>query len=163
MSTYYPISVEELQNIPGVGTGKASRFGKEFVKLIKKHVEENEIDRPMDMVVKLVANKSKNKIAIIQSIDRQMPLDDIASSKGMEMDELIKELESIVYSGTRVNIDYYIDQVMDEDHRDDIFYYFKEDAETDDIQAALEELGEDQYSEEDVRIVRIKFLSEVGN
>jgi ATP-dependent DNA helicase RecQ len=163
MSTYYPISVEELQNIPGVGTGKASRFGKEFVKLIKKHVEENEIDRPMDMVVKSVANKSKNKIAIIQSIDRQMPLDDIASSKGMEMDELIKELESIVYSGTRVNIDYYIDQVMDEDHRDDIFYYFKEDAETDDIQAALEELGEDQYSEEDVRIVRIKFLSEVGN
>ncbi|MCG8580902.1 MAG: DNA helicase RecQ, partial [Bacteroidales bacterium] len=141
MSTYYPVSIEELQNIPGVGTGKASRFGKEFVKLIATHVEENEIDRPMDMVVKSVANKSKNKIAIIQSIDRQMPLDDIASSKGMEMDDLIKELESIVYSGTRVNIDYYIDQVMDDDHRDDIFYYFKEDAETDDIQAALEELG----------------------
>ena len=163
MSTYYPISTEELQNIPGVGTGKASRFGKEFVKLIARHVDENEIDRPMDMVVKSVANKSKNKIAIIQSIDRQMPLDDIAASKGLEMDELIKELESIVYSGTRVNIDYYIDQVMDEDHRDDIFYYFKEDAETDDIQSALEELGEDQYSEEDVRIVRIKFISEVGN
>ncbi len=163
MSTYYPISIDELQNIPGVGTGKASRFGKEFVKLISKHVEENEIDRPMDMVVRSVANKSKNKIAIIQSIDRQMPLDDIAASKGLEMVDLIKELESIVYSGTRVNIDYYIDQVMDEDHRDDIFYYFKEDAETDDIEAALEELGEDQYSEEDVRIVRIKFLSEVGN
>ncbi|MBS2213899.1 DNA helicase RecQ [Carboxylicivirga mesophila] len=163
MSTYYPITIEELQNIPGVGTGKASRFGKEFVKLIAKHVEENELERPMDLVVKSVANKSKNKIAIIQGIDRQMPLDDIAASKGMEMEELIKELESIVYSGTRVNIDYYIDQVMDEDHRDDIFYYFKEDAETDDIQAALEELGEDQYSEEDVRIVRIKFISEVGN
>ncbi|TRX71258.1 DNA helicase RecQ [Carboxylicivirga sp. M1479] len=163
MSTYYPISIEELQNIPGVGTGKASRFGKEFVKLIKQHVDENEIDRPMDLVVKSIANKSKNKIFIIQSIDRQMPLDDIASSKGMEMVDLIKELESIVYSGTRVNIDYYIDQVMDEDHRDDIFYYFKEDAETDDIQEALEELGEDQYSEEDVRIVRIKFISEVGN
>jgi len=163
MSTYYPITIEELQNIPGVGTGKASRFGKEFVKLISRHVEENELDRPIDLVVKSVANKSKNKISIIQSIDRQMPLDDIASSKGMEMKDLIKELESIVYSGTRVNIDYYIDQVMDEDHRDDIFYYFKEDAETDDIGEALEELGEDQYVEEDVRIVRIKFLSEVGN
>jgi len=163
MSTYYPITIDELQNIPGVGTGKASRFGKEFIKLIKQHVEDNELERPIDMVVKSVANKSKNKISIIQSIDRQMPLDDIASSKGMEMPELIKELESIVYSGTRVNIDYYIDQVMDEDHRDDIFYYFKEDAETDDINEALTELGEDQYSEEDVRIVRIKFLSEVGN
>ncbi|WP_430812930.1 MULTISPECIES: DNA helicase RecQ [unclassified Carboxylicivirga] len=163
MSTYYPITIEELQNIPGVGTGKAKRFGKEFIKLIGRHVEENEIERPIDLVVKSIANKSKNKIAIIQSIDRQMPLDDIAASKGMEMVELIKELESIVYSGTRVNIDYYIDQVMDEDHRDDIFYYFKEDAETDDIQAALDELGEDQYSEEDVRIVRIKFISEVGN
>jgi len=163
MSTYYPITIEELQNIPGVGTGKAARFGKDFVKLINQHVEENELDRPIDLVVKSVANKSKNKISIIQSIDRQMPLDDIASSKGMEMSDLVKELESIVYSGTRVNIDYYIDQVMDEDHRDDIFDYFKEDAETDDIGEALEELGEDQYSEEDVRIVRIKFLSEVGN
>ncbi len=163
MSTYYPVTIEELQNIPGVGTGKAARFGKDFVKLIKQHVEENELDRPIDLVVKSVANKSKNKISIIQSIDRQMSLDDIASSKGMEMKELIKELESIVYSGTRVNIDYYINQVMDEDHRDDIFDYFKEDAETDDIKEALKELGEDQYSEEDVRIVRIKFLSEVGN
>ncbi len=163
MCTYYPITIQELQNMPGVGTGKANRFGKEFVTLIARHVEENDIDRPMDLVVKSVANKSKNKIAIIQAIDRQMPLDDIASSKGLEMSELIKELESIVYSGTRVNIDYYIDQVMDEDNRDDIFEYFKEEAETDDIDAALEELGEEQYSEEEIRLVRIKFLSEVGN
>ncbi|TAJ15209.1 DNA helicase RecQ [Marinilabiliaceae bacterium JC017] len=163
MATYYPISIEELQNIPGVGTGKANRFGKEFVKLINQHVEENEIDRPMDMVVKSVANKSKLKISIIQSIDRKMPLEDIANSKGIEMNELLKEIESIVYSGTRVNIDYHIDQVIDNEHRDDIFLYFKEDAETDDISAALEELGEDEYSEEDVRMVRIKFLSEVGN
>ncbi len=163
MSTYYPISVEELQNIPGVGTGKAKRFGKEFIKLIQAHVEENEIERPMDLVVKSVANKSKMKISIIQSIDRQMPLDEIASSKGIEMGDLIKELESIVYSGTRVNIDYYISQVMDEDTEDDIFYYFKEEAETDEIDTALEELGEDSYSEEDIRLVRIKFISEVGN
>ena len=115
------------------------------------------------MVVKTVANKSKLKVSIIQNIDRQVPLEDIASSKGIEIIELLKEIESIVYSGTRVNIDYHINQVMDEDHRDDIFYYFKEDAETDDIGEALEELGEDEYSEEDVRMVRIKFISEVGN
>ncbi len=163
MSTYYPITLEELQNIPGVGTGKANRFGKDFIRLINKHVEENEIDRPMDMVVKSVANKSKMKISIIQSIDRQMSLKDIANSKGISMTELIKELESIVYSGTRVNIDYYIDEVMDEDHKQDIFYYFKEEADSDDIQAALEELGEDNFSEEEVRMVRIKFISEVGN
>ncbi|PWE00989.1 DNA helicase RecQ [Marinilabilia rubra] len=163
MATYYPVSQEELQNMPGVGAGKARRFGKDFVNLIKRHVEENEIERPMDMVVKSVANKSKSKVSIIQNIDRQVSLDDIAGSKGIELLELLQEIESIVYSGTRVNIDYYIDQVMDEEHRDDIFYYFKEDAETDDIGAALEELGEDEYSEEDVRMVRIKFISEVGN
>ncbi len=163
MAIHYPITIEELTNIPGVGTGKANRFGKEFVDLIKRHVEDNEIDRPVDMVVKSVANKSKNKIAIIQSIDRQISLNDIADSRGIEMDELIDELESIVYSGTRVNIDYYIDQVMDEDTRDDIFDYFKEEAESDDIPTALEELGEDSYSEENIRLVRIKFISEVGN
>ncbi len=163
MAIHYPISIDELMNIPGVGSGKANRFGKEFVELIKTHVEENEIDRPIDMVVKSVANKSKNKIAIIQSIDRKIPLNDIAESRGLEMEELLAEIESIVYSGTRVNIDYYIDQIMDEDHRDDIFYYYKEDAETDDIGSALEELGEDEYSEENIRLVRIKFLSEVGN
>jgi ATP-dependent DNA helicase RecQ len=163
MSTYYPINIEELQNMPGVGAGKAKRFGKDFVELIQKHVEENEIERPMDLVVKSLANKSKSKVSIIQNIDRQLSLEDIASSKSIDLLELLKEIESIVYSGTRVNIDYYIDQVMDEDHRDDIFYYFKEDAETDDIGAALEELGEDEYSEEEVRMVRIKFISEVGN
>ncbi len=163
MSTYYPVNLDELQNMPGVGAGKAKRFGKEFVELIQRHVEENEIDRPIDMVVKSVANKSKLKISIIQSIDRKVPLDDIADGKGIEMNDLLKELESIVYSGTRVNIDYYIDQVMDEEHRDNIFFYFKEDAETDDAATALQELGEDEYTEEEIRMVRIKFISEVGN
>ncbi|MGQ1945851.1 DNA helicase RecQ [Geofilum sp. OHC36d9] len=163
MSTYYPINLKELQTMPGVGAGKSKRFGKEFVELIHRHVEENELERPIDMVVKSVANKSKLKISIIQSIDRKVPLDDISESKGIEMNELLKELESIVYSGTRVNIDYYIDQVMDEDHRDDIFLYFKEDAETDDIASALDELGEDEFTEEEIRMVRIKFISEVGN
>jgi len=163
MSTYYPVTVEELQNMPGVGVGKAKRFGDEFLKLIKRHVEENDIDRPIDMVVKSVANKSKLKISIIQSIDRKVPLNDLAEGKGIEMNELLKELESIVYSGTRVNIDYYIDQVMDEEHRDDIFSYFKEEAESDDITTALMELGEDEFTEEEVRMVRIKFISEVGN
>jgi len=163
MSTYYPINLDELQNMPGVGAGKAKRFGKEFVELIQRHVEENEIDRPIDMVVKSVANKSKLKISIIQSIDRKVPLDDISEGKGIEMNDLLKELESIVYSGTRVNIDYYIDQVMDEEHRDNIFFYFKEDAETDDVATALQELGEDEYTEEEIRMVRIKFISEVGN
>lgn len=163
MSTYYPINLEELQNMPGVGAGKAKRFGKEFIELIQRHVEENEIDRPIDLVVKSVANKSKLKISIIQSIDRKVPLDDIADGKGIEMNDLLKELESIVYSGTRVNIDYYIDQVMDEEHRDNIFFYFKEDAETDDVATALQELGEDEYTEEEIRMVRIKFISEVGN
>ncbi len=163
MATFYPVSREELQSIPGVGAGKAKRFGKEFIEVIKKHVEANEIERPMDMVVKTVADKSRLKISIIQSIDRQIPLEDIADSKGIDFEELLKELESIVYSGTRVNIDYHIDQVMDEDHRDDIFYYFKEDAETDEIAPALEELGEDEYSKDEIRLVRIKFISEVGN
>lgn len=163
MATYYPVSIEELQNMPGVGAGKAKRFGKEFTALINRHVEENEIDRPVDLIVRSVADKSKLKISLIQSIDRKIPLDDLADSKGLEMSELLQELESIVYSGTRLNIDYYIDQVMDDDHRDDIFLYFREDAETDDIPAALEELGEEDYSEEDIRLVRIKFISEVGN
>ncbi|WP_010662024.1 DNA helicase RecQ [Marinilabilia salmonicolor] len=163
MSTYYPVTLDELQNMPGVGAGKARRFGKDFVDLIQRHVDENEIERPMDLVVKTVANKSKSKVSIIQNIDRQVSLEDIANSRGIELIELLQEIESIVYSGTRVNIDYYIDQVMDEEHRDDIFYYFKEDAETDDIGAALDELGEDEYSEEEVRMVRIKFISEVGN
>ncbi len=163
MATFYPINLEELQNIPGVGSGKAKRFGKEFIDLIKRHVEENDVDRPMDMVVKTVANKSKLKIGIIQSIDRKVMLHDIVNSKNITMDELLKEIESIVYSGTRVNIDYYIEEHIDPDHCDDIFYYFKEEAETDDITAAIEELGENEYTEEEIRLVRIKFISEVGN
>jgi ATP-dependent DNA helicase RecQ len=163
MSTYYPINLDELQNMPGVGAGKAKRFGKEFVEVIERHVIDNELDRPIDLVVKSVANKSKLKISIIQSIDRKVPLDDIAEGKGITMNELLKELESIVYSGTRVNIDYHIEQVMDEDHREDIFIYFKEEAETDDIASALDELGEDEFTEEEIRMVRIKFISEVGN
>lgn len=163
MAIHYPITLDEMTSIPGVGTGKANRFGKEFVELIKNHVDVNEIERPVDLVVKTVANKSKNKIAIIQSIDRMIPLDDIAKSRGLEMSELMTEIESIVYSGTRVNIDYYIDEVMDEDRKDDIFDYFKEEALTDDIESALKELGEDEYSEENIRLVRVKFLSEVGN
>ncbi|MCL2072426.1 MAG: DNA helicase RecQ [Marinilabiliaceae bacterium] len=163
MSTYYPIELEELQNISGVGVGKAKRFGKEFCELIRRHVEENEIDRPVDLVVKSVANRSKQKISIIQSIDRKVPLDIIAEGKGIEMNDLLKELESIVYSGTRVNIDYHIKQFMDEEHIEEIFGYFKNEAETDDLAAALRELGEDEYSEEEVRMIRIKFISEIGN
>jgi len=163
MSTYYPITFEELQNMPGVGVGKAKRFGKEFVELIKLHVEQNEIERPVDLVVKSVANKSRRKISLIQGIDRLIPLDDLAESIGMDMDELLKEIESIVYSGTRVNIDYYINQVMDEEHLEDIFAYFKEEAESDDISKAIEELGNSEYTEEEIRLVRIKFISEIGN
>ena len=162
MATYYPVTMDELQNIPGVGAGKAAKYGKEFLAQIARHVEENEIERPMDMVVKTVANKSKNKIAIIQGIDRKIPLDELAESKGLTMEELIKELESIVYSGTKVNIDYFLEDTMDEDHIEDIFEYFKE-AENDEIHIALDELGEDEYSENDVRLVRIKFISELGN
>lgn len=163
MSTYYPLTLEELQNIPGVGAGKAAKYGEPFLELIRRHVEENEIDRPTDdTVVKTVANKSKNKIAIIQGIDRKIPLDELAESKGLTMEELMHELESIVYSGTKVDINYYLRDVMDDDHCDDIFEYFRE-APTDDLQAALEELGEDEYSEQDVRLVRIKFISEVAN
>ena len=163
MATSYPVNLEELGNITGVSTGKAHKFGREFVELIKRYVEENEIERPQDMVVRSVVNKSGMKVSIIQSIDRKVNLDVIAQSKGIEMNDLLTEIESIVYSGTRINIDYYIDQVMDHHHQEDIFLYFKEDAESDSLAAALEELGEDEYSEEDIRLVRIKFISEIGN
>ena len=162
MSTYYPITVEELQDIPGIGAGKAEKFGKPFVELIARHVEENEIERPISTVVKSLGNKSKNKIEIIQNIDRKIALDVLADNKNMDFFDLIKEMESIVYSGTKLNIDYYLNENFDEDHIDDIYEYFKE-AESDDINAALEELGEDEYSEEEIRLVRIKFISEVGN
>ncbi|MFT3751623.1 MAG: DNA helicase RecQ [Paludibacter sp.] len=162
MATSYPITMDELQNIPGVGAGKAKRYGEEFLKLIKEHVKENEIIRPEDLRVRTVANKSKLKVSIIQSIDRKIALDDIAMAKGLEIGELLDEIEAIVYSGTKINIDYFLDEVMDPDHVDEIFDYFSS-AETDKIEDALDELGEDDFSETEVRLVRIKFLSEIGN
>ncbi|MDY4882320.1 MAG: RQC domain-containing protein, partial [Muribaculaceae bacterium] len=160
MATTYPISIEELQNIPGVGAGKAKRYGEEFVKVIKRHVDENEIERPEDLRVRSVANKSKLKVSIIQAIDRRIALDELARSNGLEFDELLDEIEAIVYSGTKININYFLDEIMDEDHQADIFDYFKE-SESDDLEAAIEELGD--CTEEEIRLVRIKFLSELGN
>ena len=161
MATTYPITIEELQNIPGVGAGKAKRYGKEFVELIKRHVEENEIERPEDLRVRTVANKSKLKVSIIQRIDRKVALDEIALTNGLEFGELLDEIEAIVYSGTRINIDYFVNDVMDEDHVEDIYAYFKE-SETDDLESAIEELGSD-YTEEEIRLIRIKFLSDMAN
>ena len=161
MATMYPVSVEELQNIPGVGAGKAKRYGKEFCDLIRQHCEEYEIERPEDLRVRTVANKSKLKVSIIQSIDRKVALDDIASAKGIDFNELLDEIEAIVYSGTKLNIDYFLDEAMDEDHLLDIYDYFKE-SETDSLSVAMDELGDD-YTEEEVRLVRIKFISEMAN
>ena len=161
MATFYPVTIEELQNIPGVGVGKATRYGKEFLDLIRRHVEENEIERPEDMRVRTLANKSKMKVSIVQQIDRKVALDDIAVSHGLDFPELLSEVETIVYSGTRINIDYFINEVMDEDHLEDIFEYFKEST-TDSLEEAMQELGKD-YSEEEIRLVRIKFLSEMAN
>ncbi|MFA8300269.1 MAG: DNA helicase RecQ [Hyphomicrobiales bacterium] len=162
MSIQYPCSMEELMNITGVGAGKAQKYGKPFVDLIKNYVEENDIIRPMDMVVKSVVNKSGLKVYIIQSIDRKRPLEDIAHTKNLTVDEVLSEIERIVSSGTKVNIDYYTNEYVDEYHLEDIYDYFRE-AETDDISEALEELGEDEYTEEEIRLVRIKFMSELGN
>ena len=161
MATTYPVTLEELQNIPGVGSGKAKRYGQEFCVLIKKHCEENEIERPEDLRVRTVANKSKIKVSIIQAIDRKVALDDIAMSKGLEFGELLDEVEAIVYSGTRLNIDYFLDEIMDEDHMLDIYDYFKEST-TDKIDDAMDELGDD-YTEDEIRLVRIKFISEMAN
>jgi len=163
MATNFPVTIEELQNMPGVGQGKATRYGKEFVQLIARYVKENDIERPADLIIRSVADRSKLKIYLIQSIDRKMPLDLIASAKGIEMSALLDELETIVFSGTKINIDYYINEVLDEDTIDDIFQYFKEDAETDSLKAALEELGEEDYEEEAIRLMRLKFISEMGN
>ena len=162
MSIQYPMTVDELKNCQGVGEGKARKFGKPFIELIAKYVEENDIIRPDDFVVKSVVNRSANKVFIIQSIDRKLPFEDIARNKDMDLDELLDEIESIVGSGTRLNIDYYIRQTIDEDKVDDIYDYFKEEADSDSITDAMKELGAD-YTEEEVRLVRIKFLSEVGN
>ena len=162
MATDYPVTLEELKNIQGVGEGKAKQpYAKEFVDLIKNYCEENEIERQVDMRVRTVAKKSMLKVKIIQSIDRQIALDDIATAQGIEFEELLDEVEAIVYSGTKLNIDYFLDEVMDEDHVDDIYDYFCE-SDTDRLSVAQEELG-DEYSEDEIRLVRIKFLSEMAN
>ena len=161
MATTYPVTIEELQNIPGVGAGKAKRYGEEFIKVIKIHCDENEIERPEDLRVRTVANKSKLKVSIIQGIDRKIALDELAESKGLEFSDLLDEVEAIVYSGTKINIDYFLQEIMDEDHIEDIFEYFKE-ADSDSLEDAINELGRD-YTEEEIRLVRIKFLSEMGN
>ncbi|HKM93970.1 MAG TPA: DNA helicase RecQ [Prolixibacteraceae bacterium] len=163
MSIQYPITMLELQNIQGVGQGKAMRYGKEFIELIKRYVDENEIDRPQDMVVKSIAKKSKSKVTIIQNIDRKVSLDIVAESLGIGIADLLSELEAIVNSGTKINIDYYINSVIDEETCDDIFDYFKEDSETGSVEEAVAELGEDEFSIEDIRLVRVKFISEMGN
>ena len=162
MATDYPVTLEELKNIQGVGEGKVKQpYAKEFVDLIKNYCEENEIERQVDMRVRTVAKKSMLKVKIIQSIDRQIALDDIATAQGIEFEELLDEVEAIVYSGTKLNIDYFLDEVMDEDHVDDIYDYFCE-SDTDRLSVAQKELG-DEYSEDEIRLVRIKFLSEMAN
>lgn len=161
MATMYPVNEKELQNIQGVGAGKAKRYGKEFCELIKRYCEENEIERPEELRVRTVPNKSLKKVKIIQSIDRKIPLDDIATAEGLDFEELLDNVEDIVYSGMKLNIDYFIEDVMDEDHIDDIYDYFAE-SETDDLDTAQEELGND-YSEDEIRLIRIKFLSEMAN
>jgi len=162
MAIQYPITIDELQNISGVGAGKAQRYGEEFIEIIKKYVEEKEIIRPLDMVVKSVVNKSGIKVYIIQSIDMKRPLEDIAEAKGLEMPELISEIEAIVNSGTRINLDYYIDKTIDEERQHDIYSYFREEADSDSLEDAIKELG-NEFEEEEIRLVRIKFLSEMGN
>jgi ATP-dependent DNA helicase RecQ len=162
MAIQYPITLDELQNISGVGAGKAQRYGQEFIEIIKKYVEEKEILRPLDMVVKSVVNKSGIKVYIIQSIDMKRPLEDIAEAKGLEMGELLSEIEAIVNSGTRLNLDYYIDSMVDEERQHDIYAFFREEAETDSLEDAIKELG-NEFEEDEIRLVRIKFLSEMGN
>ncbi|WP_438871954.1 DNA helicase RecQ [Paramuribaculum intestinale] len=160
MATTYPVNIEELAGIAGVGAGKARRYGKEFVEVIRRHVEENDIDRPEDLVVRSLANKSKVKISIIHAIDRKIDLNEIADSKGMEFDELLDEIESIVNSGTKININYYIDEMLDEDQQDEIFDWFKQ-SESGMLEEAYQEFGSD-YSEEEIRLMRIKFISDMG-
>lgn len=162
MATTYPITMEELQNITGVGQGKAKRFGEEFLQVIRTHVEENEIERPEDLRVRTMPNKSKQKIAIIQGIDRKIPLTDLARTHDLTFEELLDEIEAIVYSGTKLNINYYINAEIDEDIQEEIYDYFKNESETGDVAQAIKDIGDD-YSESEIRLVRIKFLSEYGN
>lgn len=161
MATSYPVTIEELRNIPGVGQGKAQRYGLEFIKVIKRHVEENEIERPEDMRVRTMPNKSKIKIALIQGIDRKIDLEELAEGKGLEFPEMLDELEAIVDAGTRLNIDYYLEDILDDDHIDELMEYFREEEE-DNIDKAIQELG-DEYSDDEIRLGRIKFISEMGN
>ncbi|MGO1649925.1 MAG: DNA helicase RecQ [Sphingobacterium sp.] len=162
MCTHYPISLDELKKIQGVGSGKAMKFGAPFVSLIKTYVEENEIDRPQDLVIKSTANRSALKVSIIQNIDRKLSLDDIATAKGVSYEDLLKEVESIVNSGTKLNIGYFVDEMIDQDRQDEVYDYFRS-AEIDSINTALDELGEEDYSYEDIQLMRIKFMSELGN
>ena len=161
MCFHYPITLDELTNIQGVGSGKASRYGEPFVALIEKYVTENDIERPLDMVIKSLVNKSGLKVQLIQNIDRKLPLEDIGRSQGKELPEIIDEIEAIVSSGTRVNINYYIETLMDSENQEEIYDYFSE-AETDDIVAAYHEF-DGAYSEEELRLMRIKFMSEMAN
>jgi ATP-dependent DNA helicase RecQ len=161
MATRYPITMEEMTNITGVGQGKAEKFGAPFLEAIKDYVEENEIERPDDMVVKSVVNKSGLKVYIIQCIDRKMPLEDIAGAKGKSVDEILEEIEHIVESGTKVNLDYILDSLLDDEYQEEIFDYFR-DTEEDSIDEAMVEF-EDVYSEEELRMMRIKFFSIMGN
>ena len=164
MATTYPINLEELQNIPGVGSGKIDKkYAQDFVDLIRKHVRDNDIERPEDLRVRTIANKSKLKIEIIQAIDRKVALDDLAESKGIDFHDLLNEIDAIVYSGTKLNIDYFLEEIMDPEVIDEIFDYFKDESESDDVETALKELGENDYTEEEVRLVRIKFLSDISN
>src|SRR5690606_12841547 len=162
MATTYPTTKEELASINGVGMGKVNKFGKEFLEVIQNYVEENDIETASDVVVKSSVNKSKIKIFIIQQIDRKVDLEEIAVSKSITFEELLTEIENICYSGTKLNLDYYIDQVLDKHKQDDIFDYFLS-SETDSIEEAMSDLGNEDYSEEDVRLMRIKFLSEYAN
>ena len=161
MAIHYPVNIEELSHIHGVGAGKAKRFGAEFASLIARHVEENDIERPQDMVVRSIVDKSKFKVYIIQSVDRKMDLEDIAEAKGMAFPDLLREMEAIVYSGTKLSLNYYVDEKIDEDRQEEILEYFNA-AETDSIEEALDELGEEDYSEDDVRLMRIMYHSENG-
>jgi ATP-dependent DNA helicase RecQ len=162
MAIQYPITMDEMIKITGVGAGKAAKYGKPFIELIKKYVSDNDIERPVDMVIKSVVNKSGLKVYIIQNIDRKISLRDMAKSKNLTLANLLTEIETIVESGTKVNISYYIDDVIDEEKQDEMMEYFKE-SETGSVQEALKELGENEYSEEEIRMMRIKFLSDFGN
>ena len=162
MCTHYPITLDELKQISGVGNGKAVKFGRPFIELINKYVEDNDIERPVDLIIKTQANKSQLKVSIIQNVDRQISLEDIARSKGITYFDILKEIEAIVNSGTKLNLNYFVDEMIDEDRQDEVFDYFRA-AENDSIDRALKDLGESDYTREEIQLMRIKFMSELGN